>query len=239
MIANILEFLQSPHVNRLNSRSIGGNLKRTVMVFGIYQVSAIILILVLGLIDSIIIVKIFDHSILEQLKMNNRDIIKDFGKYSFFFVVLLGPFFEEIIFRLPLRLERFGIGLSVGLICYRLSVDHLLEFASTDIYAYTKLALSIIVVLVITRFLPDSWLTIIRKNYFYFFYLASLAFALVHLSNFSYYNNTVFFFYPLFIMPQFLMALFIGYVRMEYGFAYGVTLHSLINLPAFLFAQLQ
>ena len=238
MISNILEFLKSPNVNRLNSRSVGSNLKGTLVVFGIYLVSAVILILVLGFIDSIIILKIFNHSILGQLKIDNRDIIKDFGKYSFFFVVLLGPFLEEIIFRLPLRLEKFGIGLSVGLICYRLSVDHLLAFASTDIYAYTKLALSIIIVLVIARFLPDSWLTLLKKNYFYFFYLASLAFALVHLTNFSYYNNTVLFFYPLFIMPQFLMALFIGYVRMEYGFAYGVTLHSLIQSTRIFVRQL-
>ena len=207
-------------------------------MFGIYLISAIILILVLGVIDSII-TKIFDHSILAQLKTDNRDNIKDFGKYSFFFVVLLGPFLEEIIFRLPLRLEKFGVGLSVGLICYRLSVDHLLQFVTTDIYAYTKLALSIMIVILIARFLPNSWLNLMKKNYIYFFYLASLAFALVHLTNFSYYDNTVLFFYPLFIMPQFLMALFIGFVRMEYGFVYGVTLHSLINLPAFLFAQLQ
>jgi hypothetical protein len=235
----MLEFLKNPDVNRLSRRSAGSNFRGTLVMFGIYIVSAIILILILGVIDSMIIKKIFNHSILDQLTIDNRRIIKDFGKYSFFFVVLLAPFLEEIIFRLPLRLKKFGIGLSVGLICYRLSVDHILEFASTDIYAYAKLALSIIIVLVITRFLPDSWLTIIRKKYFYFFYLVSLVFALVHLSNFSYYNNTVLFFYPLFIMPQFLMALFIGYVRMEYGFAYGVTLHSLINLPAFLFAMLQ
>lgn len=30
------------------------------------------------------------------------------------------------------------------------------------------------------------------------------------------------------------MALLIGFVRMEYGFIYGLLLHSLINIPSFL-----
>jgi hypothetical protein len=134
-------------------------------------------------------------------------------------------------------LEKVGIGLSVAFICYRLSVEHLFIFEFFNLFAYVKVALACVILLLTIKFLPDSWIAIVKAKYSYFFYFVAIVFALVHVTNFSPFNNKVLLFYPLFTLPQFLMGLFIGYTRMEYGFFYGVALHSLINLPSVVFSH--
>lgn len=65
------------------------------------------------------------------------------------------------------------------------------------------------------------------------FYLFSVAFALVHLSNF---NNTNLLFYllaPLIVLPQFIGSLMLGYIRLKLGFFWGILQHGLYNLIIF------
>jgi hypothetical protein len=224
----------NPIPNQIENRDYKSKIKGTLLTFIIYLAAAIAVFIFLNLVDTLVIKYFFDHSILEQLKLSNKNINKEFGRYSFLIIVLFGPLYEEVIFRLPLKLEKVGIGISVGLIFYRLLVKHIFIFEFADPYAYVKVVMALIVTLLIAKFLPIVWLTYLKKNYFYFFYLIAIIFALVHVGNFDYYNNSVLLFYPLFTLPQFLMALLIGYTRIEFGFFYGVALHSLINLPSFL-----
>ena len=229
MISSMLKYWTEPTYNDLGDHTFWGKVKGTVLIYFFYLAVAIGVFLVLRMIDSLIVVQFFHHSIVDELMQNNNRV---HGK--FLLILFVVPFVEEILFRLPLRLEKIGIGLSFSIITYRLLVEHSLMFDLYDPYAYAKIALAIIPCLLTVRFFPDSWLVAIKKRYSYYFYFIAATFALVHVTNFAPYNNSVLLFYPLFTLPQFLMALVIGYVRMEYGFFYGVALHSLINLPAIL-----
>jgi len=224
----------NPTLDDVAETSVNIKLKRTLVVFLIYLTSAIFVFIFLGLLDTFIVEYFFNHSILDQLKLNNQQINTDFGRYSFIVVVLVAPIFEEIIFRLPLKLGKVGISITAGLICYRLLAGRLFASEFYDLYSYLKIAIALIFSLITFKFLPASWLVAMKANYKYFFYSVAVIFALVHLSNFSSFNYSVLLFYPFFTLPQFLMGLLIGYVRVEYGFLYGIALHSMINLPAFL-----
>lgn len=225
-----------PTCDNLNTINFGYKVKGTIVAYGIYIASVTILFLLLNLIDSLIIEHFFHHSIVEQMKLNKQNVQERFGQYTFLIIVLIGPFFEEILFRLPLKLEKLGIALSTSIIIYRLLVERFFAFEFNNPYSYGNVAIAIIAFLLVLKFFPDSWLIMIKRKYSYYFYFVAIAFALAHVSNFAPYNSSVLLFYPLFTLPQFLMGLSIGFVRMEYGFFYGVALHSLINLPSVLFS---
>lgn len=72
------------------------------------------------------------------------------------------------------------------------------------------------------------------KHYGVFFYTFSIAFGLIHITNFT--NNTFLFyaFIPLIVAPQTFGGLTMGYTRVKLGFWWGVLLHSAYNLTLLL-----
>ena len=110
------------------------------------------------------------------------------------------PFMEEVVFRFFLRFKRN----------YPL---HFLSFVfafatEKDIKAY----------------LEEKW----NRYYKYIFYSSAIGFALVHIFNFEL-SLSVLLITPILVAPQFLMGLFIGYMRMKFGFFWGFFLHAIHN----------
>jgi hypothetical protein len=213
--------------------SIIQKVKKIAGLYVVYFVAALVLNIPLQLTDKLIVKQFFDFSFYQQLEVNALKITSRYGDYAIFYVVLIGPFLEELLFRLPLSLKKIGIGVSFALIYYRLSVNHILIGSEhNNVYWYVKLGIALCILFLTVRFLPGSWLTTIKENYLQLcLYFSSAAFALVHITNFAPYNSDLMLLYPVFVLPQFLMGMFIGYARLKYGFLYGVALHGLINLP--------
>lgn len=67
-----------------------------------------------------------------------------------------------------------------------------------------------------------------NKNYGYIFYLSAIAFALIHITNFGS-NNPIFYLIPILVLPQFIIGLFIGYLRVHYNFMFGYLFHAIHN----------
>lgn len=59
------------------------------------------------------------------------------------------------------------------------------------------------------------------------FWLFTLIFAAVHLSNFG--AEIPFYLMPLLVLPQFILGIMLGYIRVGWGFWYGVLFHALHN----------
>jgi hypothetical protein len=227
----VFKYFLHPTLIDFSNNSRLDKLKQTLKIYLLYLASAFVIILILKLLDDLIINEFFQYSIMDQLYADNRTLGRNFGPYSFVIIVLIGQLIEEIIFRLPLRLERIGIALAVTVVCYRLSVDSFFIFEYWKWLAYGKIVFSILIFFSIIKFLAELWVEKIKKRYSVFFYIMAITFALVHLSNFTHFEDSVLGFYPLFILPQLLMGLCMGFVRVKYGFFYGLLLHSLINLP--------
>jgi len=67
------------------------------------------------------------------------------------------------------------------------------------------------------------------KNKFSFvFYLSAIFFALIHTTNFGS-NNPIFYLIPILVLPQFIMGLFLGYLRVRYNFMLGYLMHVIHN----------
>jgi hypothetical protein len=219
-------------IEGIEDLGIGAKLKGTLNNFAVYICVALVLYMILSTIDFGI-TKYFNFSILEQMRENQQRVMQKYGDDSILLILFIGPFFEEVLFRLPLKLTKVGIGVSCSLLTYRILVDHFFIFDFRNPYAYFSLSAAVIVFFLIVIIFPDPKLTLVKQKYFaHFFYFVAISFALVHLSNFAPFNSQVYLFYPIFVLPQLLMGLLIGYTRVKYGFIYGLAIHSMINLPS-------
>ena len=120
-----------------------------------------------------------------------------------FLLVVLTPFFEELIFRLYLR--------------YR--YNYLLRFLVflTSI-AGTKNHEKA------TIWVKQAW----TGGYKYIFYFSAILFGLVHLTNYVT-TPVMILLSPIIVAPQFVAGLFLGYLRVRHGIYTGFALHVLHN----------
>ncbi|RCR65610.1 CPBP family intramembrane metalloprotease [Larkinella punicea] len=155
------------------------------------------------------------------------DLLEEIGLfYGVFLVTILIPIFEELAFRLFLKPSGFTIAISVAL---------LLFFFTGDVYYidsfsyYLRILVCLIVFFVIRRFdkkvlevyssvSPSSWIIV-----------SSAIFSLAHITNFDPIHYSVWYLYPIYVLPQFFMGLIASTIRINNGFIWSVLLHMLIN----------
>jgi len=69
-----------------------------------------------------------------------------------------------------------------------------------------------------------------NKSYFnYVFYILTLIFGFIHLSNFEL-NTDVLLLSPILVAPQINAGIFLGFIRVRFGLIWAMVLHSLYNL---------
>ena len=122
--------------------------------------------------------------------------------------VIIMPFIEELVFRLPLRFKNN--------LLYRFIL-----FLS-GIWGKRKKV-------IVRLFLTKKW----KKHYLLFFYVLAILFAYIHLFNFKITPN-VLLFSPLLVMPQFIAGLVLGYIRVRYNFLLGFLFHATYNAILFI-----
>lgn len=235
-VVNLFEYLKSPFFIEAASTKLGQKVKEVIYTYLIFIFLVVILFLLITLFDNFIVQHYYHYSIADQLKINNRRVNNLFGRSALLMISFVAPFFEEATFRLPLGLKKTGIGLSLSILTYGIIGRHFFAFDFQNTYSYVRLCISMAVLVLTIYWFPPNLLLQLKKKYFnYFFYFSAIAFAAMHIGNFMPFNNQVYLFYPLYILPQFLMGLCVGYIRMKHGFISGWALHALINLPGVLF----
>ena len=60
------------------------------------------------------------------------------------------------------------------------------------------------------------------------FYFLTIAFGLVHLSNFVITNNVIYF-APILVAPQIVLGGYLGFIRVKFGLLYSILLHAAYN----------
>lgn len=154
-----------------------------------------------------------------------------------FKLIVFVPFYEEVIFRLPLRFSKQNLFLSLSALMF------LLFYHTFN--TISLICISAVVALIpFFRLIPENFfleMERICQRYFPFlFYGIALLFGIVHLSNFVNLKIEHYLAFPLLVFNQIVMGLLFGYVRVNYrnGFIYSVLLHLLINLPVLLLSRL-
>lgn len=162
------------------------------------------------------------------------EVMEQIGVWGFVgFAVLLGPFFEEIAFRLAMRFRlRYIFVGGIAFVLYMTqAASYLVEKHSEQGVFYLYGGAVIFLVLFLTlcvkyqAVIARRWVT----NFPLVFYVLSFAFALIHIFNFEEFPLRVVLLAPIITLPQFILGIGMGYLRMRFGFWYGCLFHILNN----------
>lgn len=147
---------------------------------------------------------------------------------NFFKITFILPIIEELVFRLPLKISKINVALSLGLFIF------LLIFNLVNIY----FSLSILVVTFFVIFFGLNnnkifdWIEkTLTKRFYILFYSQALIFGFLHLTNFNL-NIKYFYLFPLIIVSPVFTGCFLGFIRIKfnYGIYICIVVHILSNL---------
>ncbi|WP_367178938.1 CPBP family glutamic-type intramembrane protease [Flavobacterium sp.] len=193
------------------------------MLFFVFSSSFLVKILIY-IIDFKEGIKIFNYQ-------NNKLL-----KYSLWenvsYILLLGPMIEELISRLYLDLKKRSIILTlVCIIIIGLKITNL----NFDLKFYFFTFIILIFTLFILNSRQDSIMFFGKKYYSFIFYFSCLTFSFLHFSNYTrVLSDNYIWLLPILVLPQFIMGIFFGYIRIKLGFFWAILLHIFMNIPAVL-----
>lgn len=200
------------------------------------------LLFVCAFVFNIFAITIVNVAIVDLENIGNVFDELDYGFLTMFgLAVLAAPIGEELIFRFPLKykipLSILISGIIAGFVAY---------FFYNTTWPDTKYAAPVILFLAINYFLlrdlkrhsadyvdsnslsGDGEYTIDRL-FPIFFYLVAMTFAFIHIYNYDSSQFSVWM-TPFIVIPQFVLALFLGFVRMRIGIWASIYMHALNNL---------
>lgn len=221
LLKDFLSFLRKPHTNGLAVAAP----QRLVYTFRLW--CCLFLFIIFGgvLIDSLVEVPVHDRF---------EEVMDQIGVVGFvLFAVLVGPLLEEIAFRLAMRfrLRTVLIGVTAFVIYMTQAASHLFESEDSQGVLIlggvaSVILLGFILLCIKRQNAVKAWWTI---HFSWVFYIFSVAFAFIHIFNFEEFPLKVILLTPLITLPQLILGLGMGYLRMRFGFWYGYLFHVLNN----------
>jgi uncharacterized protein len=157
-----------------------------------------------------------------------------FGKLLLF-GLFLGPLFEELVFRLSLICSKLNLSISLSLSNTAL-ITTLLDIRLLTLFGGFNFFVGLCICLIFLNQHPTAHFRIEKfwKNHFAFvFYTSSIAFGLIHFTNYSLDGISALLVAILFSIPQMIGGLILGFVRIRLGFLPVVLMHILFNSVPF------
>jgi membrane protease YdiL (CAAX protease family) len=218
--SEFFDFLRRPHYQALERKKTNV----VITTLKIYLVS----LLILGLINflNITIVQAFLTLPIDETLTVPASLKEHLWIY-FILIVILSPIIEEVIFRLSLVFDPIYFALStstlIAVIIYKVS-NSILFIISFFLLFFIINRLALIFRL--------GFLLFWKKNTKYIFYLFSLLFGLVHISNYQFFEVSQYFIVPILIFPQLAIGFLLSFTRLYYenGFFVCILFHILMNL---------
>lgn len=197
----------------------------------------LVLTMIIRSIDTFLVVdyykipSLLNHDVLKSIKA-----LSDNSFYIMFIAAFFAPAVEETMFRLWLSFDPKHIAISFSAILTYL-IFGLKDLFHVNLKAITFTLSFIVISLVVYRVLRDKH----PKEYLDRFIstrvvgsISAISFGLVHIANFAPINTTIWFLYPIYVLPQVVLGYLIVFLRLKHGFIYGLGLHILANFIAVL-----
>ena len=211
-------------------------------IFRLWSFSAVI---IFGI--GLIIAEVMERTGYDLTQHSVVDLFLNQSTYVILFLVFLwAPITEELTFRLGLRYSPYRLGFSIvffatilagmGLVLFNDFFESFIDW----IYLYSRLEILAAYIFVVAGFGVGFGFIIkkradhariekfYRKNFQIIFYSLALLFGSVHLFNFLNLGE-IWYLAIILVMPQLLLGLVLGYVRMFYGIVWAVLFHFLHN----------
>lgn len=188
----------------------------------------------LGYILVVMLFVIFATTIVLIFKVEQNDMMKDvmnrlagLNPYlRFLLICIIAPSVEELAFRLPLKIKKKSFLIAMPFLGFYLSsvILNLLGITE-DVLIYAIGITLLFAVSVWAKFPQVS--SFLQKNQFLWLHFLSIVFALIHYETYDFTKNLGL---TLIIIGQLsILAYYMAFVRLKFGFAYAVLVHCLHN----------
>jgi len=158
------------------------------------------------------------------LGLENRQSIFSFQE-KILYGILFAPIVEEILFRLILRFNKKNI-LIIITSTFALFILFLIKKDLVRILVFSSLAIAFSLSIFYLNTCKDFFI----KYFHIWFYIIAGLFGILHIYNYIGINISNLFLSPLFAIPQFILGIFLGYIRIRNGFFYALLFHFIMNL---------
>ena len=193
---NLMVFLKNPKDEAGPKRTVVQKVKTLLSLLLIEIPIMVVLILLISGLDQLGLVDTENHAMENLIKSVSIPVL-------LLVVVIIIPFFEELLFRLYLRYKD------------NYALHFIVAVASLTGKRNQQKA---------ATFLSSVW----TKRYKFIFYFSAVFFGMVHLTNFEF-SYTILLLSPILVAPQIILGLIIGYLRVRDGFISGFLMHGLHN----------
>ena len=148
----------------------------------------------------------------------------------FSLAVVAAPLIEELIFRFPLKYRRGAIFLATMCVVVLLANVLQLFGLSFEVSTFSSLVFGGVLggIFFLKIKSPEALDNFSFKYFPYFFYMAALLFAFVHVFNYEL-KSDQFWMGPILVLPQLVLGLMLGYVRIKYGLWASILVHAMNN----------
>ncbi|KAI9130871.1 type II CAAX prenyl endopeptidase Rce1 family protein [Acaryochloris sp. CCMEE 5410] len=225
LLGRFLNFLRHPRY----TVNVATDHRGIVDVLRLYAL-ALVMVLPLGVLSS---------RLAENLESSNK--VLEFAQTVSFwqiilFAVILAPLWEEAVFRLPLRYTPINLALPFGLgmmliVSFLTSAGILPPVAGMP--SLTGMVVLAVVLWLWLRQLDSQPIHAFYEKWIgWLFYGLALAFGLIHVSNFTSLGVQALLLAPLLVLPQTVIGVFLGFIRLKYGFWWAVLTHGFHNACA-------
>jgi len=151
-----------------------------------------------------------------------------------FYAIFLGPIIEEMIFRLPLSLNKRDIFISI-IACVLFIPIHYGIFETYNFSLY--IALISIALFFLTTCITPALLKYLRRDTIYpsYFWTMNLLFAGLHLLSYQWQSNILFILFSTILFITYIhISLMFSLVRIDAGLKYAIWTHMGVNFFALL-----
>lgn len=148
----------------------------------------------------------------------------------FLIVVIVGPLFEEILFRLNLVVSRINWAIFVTVLI--IILIKIIFFQSGEFYVYLGVIplFPLIHYFILITDNPFKQIEqFVKSNFKYVFHMLAITFGMFHLFNYEAVYWWMILLFPIITGPYIVTGYVLGYTRMRYGFSNGWLIHSSIN----------
>lgn len=153
-----------------------------------------------------------------------------------FLAVILAPLWEEVVFRLPLRYTPFNVAFPLGLgMMFTLSIlieNEVLPKMAGLLLTVGGLGFSALLYFWLKQQDSRKIHAFYEKWIGWLFYGLALAFGLIHIGNFTSLGSQAWLLAPILVLPQTVLGLFLGFIRLRHGFWWAVLTHGFHNACA-------
>jgi hypothetical protein len=148
-------------------------------------------------------------------------------------MIFLSPVLEEILFRLILK-PKFRNLIVFSVFSGVLAINFLFRNEFILFIPFSIFSIIGFVLLMNRKYFREAQIYFL-KYFSIIFYLISLIFGFIHITNYEPFNYQLILIAPILISPLVMAGIILGFIRMKFGIGYSILMHSIINLIGFSF----